>query len=460
MLIGRIFNRIFGRQEPPQRSVEPEKPVETEPTPSEPKDTREPELPVEPGLHYQASETGLYSKNALHLKATNLESLWSGEANRDVVETAFQKINRKIAGEAIRDNRIQELIQKDQSPADFDGREGHVVLPDSDFEYHGDLKSVKFPPSHGLPKRDGDIYTYSSDAGQAKYDTQTKHLHFLPNQTKQVEGTDFSSHTRTLQSADFRISDEGQITLPGATNLEDAKKLVEKRELAKKAQVVLDKANRLRESVNKRVDNREIDHDSRPGYAVADKIDEYWFLKDTSLPHMKHQTYSVEMEPNSVRLYEDSYNKTPELVLKATSSGPVTDIEFTQNDGDESFHVSWDKSTGSVSAEHRQSEDYQPPAPKPEPAVWHSSPPRSYNDPWRPAQRPRDLLPEGFTAGNRIQSHGGGHHVMVKSRNGNPHDYGYPETFRDPSTGKTYRKTTYVSGSASGGLERMYVENV
>ena len=49
---------------------------------------------------------------------------------------------------------------------------------------------------------------------------------------------------------------------------------------------------------------------------------------------------------------------------------------------------------------------------------------------------------------------------MVKSRNGNPHDYGYPETFRDPSTGKTYRKTTYVSGSASGGLERMYVENV
>ena len=455
MLIGRIFNRIFGRQEAPQRTTETE---QSAPQPAaEPQDTREPELPVEPGLHYVAVGDGPFSKS-LQLKATTLEHLWSGEASRDEVQNAFERISWKVLREKNRDNEIQELIAEDQSPSDFDGREGHVVIPDKNFEYHGDLESVKYPPSGGKPTREGNIFTDSTKAGLAKYDSESKKFHFLPNQTKQIEGTTFGDHSRTIQSSDFRITEEGAVILPTATNLEDAKKLVEKRELAEKAQWLLDYAEKVRETVDYRIDNRDGDHDSRPGHALADKIDEYWFLRDNSLPHMKHQTYSVEQGPNSVRLYEDSYNKKPELILKAVSNGPVTDIEFAQNDGHESLHVRWDKSTGTVSAEHRQSEAYQPPAPKPQPVSYGSSE-RSYYQPPRPPERPRDLLPQGFTSSDRMRSHGGGHHVMVKSETGNPHDYNYPESFRDPSTGKTYRKTTYVRGSSGGGLERMYVED-
>lgn len=446
-----LFRRIF-RPSPPASQIA--NPVETEKKASQ-EPVEEPVLPVEPGFHYSLN-LDLYDRpKVAKLKADSLEHLWSAKASEENLQTDLREVKQKALLERIRDGEIERLIERDQTASDFDDREGHVVIPSSNFEYHGDLSAVRYPPTEGPTVRDGSNYTLNSEHGLLRYNSATQDTLYLPHQTKQVQGTSFDHHSNLLASAEFAISNDGDISIPSAKTLEDADEIAVERDLAQKAQDLLKYVDQVRGVSQKRLDQRSADHDERRGHVVSGGIGEYWFIRETALPHLEHQTYSVEMSPDHIRLYEDSYGKQPELVLSAKTEGTVTTVQHVRNQGNDSLHLVWNKSDGFVKAELRQDKNYKPPSPKQPPRVFSSERSYGYKAPSR-SSRPKDALPYGFSSSNRIRSHGGGHHVMVKSGSGNPHDYNFPDKFTDPESGKSYFKTSYTVLDGS----RLYKENI
>lgn len=456
-MIKRIFRSLFGR---PSEVKPAQARMEGKTSDVEPKDEliKTPTLPVEQGFTFTTAMGRRYDPKSPQLKAETLEHLWSG---KDISGQAYDARNTIVGdirmGEA-RQVKIDEHIALDQSKGDYDDRKGHVVIPSSQFEYHGNRSEIVFPGKGGEANKNGNIFVLETSEGLIHFDNESRDYNFRPHQTPVTTGTDFSAHSKILEAGEFQIASDGAVTLPSASTLEEAKAVESQRSLAQMAESELEWAQRVSSEADYRVDGFENDHDPRKGYTVASELDEYWFLRKSSLPHMKHQKYSVESGPGGTRLYEDSYDKQPELMLKMTHEGSVTKLQAAI-DGDRSLHLVWDKEAGTLKAELRASEDWVEPKPEPEQAAEVSNAySRNYSlsrsDQWSSPKRERETLPSDFSSSGRIRSHGGGHHMMVKATGRFPNDQKFPKKFTDEKTGKTYRQSTYrvLDGS------RMYIE--
>ena len=255
-----------------------------------------------------------------------------------------------------------------------------------------------------------------------------------------------------MSKGEFAVSKDGVVSVPSASSLEEAEQIEQQREVAVRSQTAINWMEAVRKSVDYRVDQYEFDHDPRAGHTVAGGIDDYWFLKETGLPSMQHQTYSVEQTPTSLRVYEDSYGKTPELVGSLMERDGKMHMQFAIDEGDHSLHAVWDKPNDTISSEIRQHKDYQAPTPRAEStasyAALDSRVPRE-------TRSSTETLPHGFSSSGRIRSHGGGYHVMVKSPNGHSRESHFPQRFTDEKTGKTYLHTIYTKLDGS----RLYTES-
>ena len=444
-MIKRIFRSIFGgKSEPVAGKIDAVALLSNE----EPKDelVKAPTLPVEKGFTF-----------APDLRAETLEQLWSGKAIAGQAGDARSKIVAEIETEEAYHSKVDAQIDLDQSLKDYDDRKGHVVVPSSGFEYHGDRENVIFPHKRGKAHKDGHIYSLETTKGLIHLDGKSRHYNYLPFKTPVIAGTDFSEHTKVLESGEFRISQDGKVELPSASSLEGARAIESQRRLAQLAQDELQWAKKVSYEADHRVDGFGQDFDPRDGHTVASEIDEYWFLRECSLPHMQHQTYSVESGPEGTRLFEDSYDKQPELMLDMRHEDAVTKLQAAASD-DRSLHLSWDRNAGTVKAELRAAADWREPVKESEtrteaPRSLPSNNSYSYRKGPR-AEKERDPLPRDFTASGRIRSHGGGYHQMVKATGSFPNDQTYPERFTDPESGKSYQKTSYRKLDGS----HLYVE--
>ena len=270
-------------------------------------------------------------------------------------------------------------------------------------------------------------------------------------QVKAFFGTDYSAHTKLLQSGEFEISEDGRVKLPSDSHLNEADALVEQRTLALQAQKALDWAKTVSSEVDYRLDGSEYDQDPRPGHTVASGVDEYWFIRKAELPYLQHQTYSVQSGPGGTRLFEDSYGKRPELFLAVHEEEQLKTLQMASDKGgNQSLHLVWNKETTSIKAEIRQDESYAEKEVKSRTKASYDSHDLPY-----PAREERDTFRQDFLVSDRIRSHGGGHHLTVKASGRFPNDQSYPSSFQDQKTGKTYSKTTYRKLDGT----YLYVEN-
>lgn len=447
-MIRTIFQRIFGAP-----SARPAADNGEQENVDQPKDELvQDKLPVEPGFFYTREHNRRTNPKTPTLVAQSLEHLWSGKALADDLNKQLRQVRSKMLSEEIRDGEIERLVEQDQSAGDFDTRPGHVVIPDRSFEYHGSLETVRYPETAGRVERDGETFSLTTEAGYLKVERDSEQHRYLPNQTPVIETTNFEQHTTTINKGEFAVSKDGVVSLPSASSLEEAEQIEQQRHLAVQTQTAINWMEAARKSVDYRVDQFEFDHDPRVGHTVASGIDDYWFLKETGLPSTKHQTYSVEQSSTSLRVYEDSYSKNPELVAKINEREGRMHMQLFVDGGDHSLHAVWDKQNDTISSEIRQHKDYQPPAPRMEPAATYgfvnSGAPRE--------DRGRtETLPHGFSSSGRIRSHGGGHHVMVKGPAGHSRESHFPQRFTDEKSGKTYLRTTYTQLDGS----RLYTES-
>ena len=348
-MIRTIFQRIFGAPSarPPADSGEQE-------NVDQPKDELvQDKLPVEPGFFYTREHNRRVNPKTPTLVAESLEHLWSGNALGDELGKQLRQVQSKMLSENIRDGEIERLIEKDQSASDFDTRPGHVVIPDRKFEYHGSLETVRYPETAGPVERDGETFSLTTEAGYLKVDRNSEQHRYLPNQTPTIGGTNFEQHT-TTNKGEFAVSKDGIVSLPSASSLEEAEQIEQQRDVAVKTQTAINWVEAVRKSVDYRVDQYEFDHDPRLGHTVASGIDDYWFFKETGLPSMRHQTYSVEQTPTSLRVYEDSYGKNPELVAKVSEREGKMHMQFALGEADHSLHAVWDKQNDTINSEIRR----------------------------------------------------------------------------------------------------------
>lgn len=456
-MIQRLIRKLWGTQpkpveQTPEKAEKPEK--------AHPQVQDEVELPVEPGYHYTRDLNHHGSPKFPKLEATSLEHVWAADSFAEQMYKDLRRVESKVLNERIRDREIERFIEEDQTSADFDRREGHVVLPESNFEYHGDRASVRYPPSPGAGERDGSRYTLQSPQGLLQYDLETRDLSYFPSTESQAEKSrDFSNHTTLLSSGTFRVGEGAEVEIPSAQSLEQAELIAEKRELALEVKDLLSRIEPLKELNRYRLDQGEQDHDPRPGRIVADKVEDYFYRKDAALTQDPQSTFSVESSNDHLKIYEDSSRRqAPRLLIESSTANGVVTAQKILGQGERSLHIEWNKSAGEVQAELRQDAGYKPPEPEKQRSfrgatTWTSSPsPRTESN-------PRDEgLPDGFSVSRRAVGHGDGRPLMmIKSPTGNPHDYNYPETFVDEKTGDRYGKTTYTRGEADG-LARMYIK--
>lgn len=137
---------------------------------------------------------------------------------------------------------VESLKSKDNKASDFDSRDGHVVLLDQKFEYHADTGKFQGHGENTSVTGDADtVNVESSDykKERAVWDRKNDTFHYSYSETP-YEG---SSPTRSLLADEvFSISPDGKVTLPGATSLDEAKTVAPKRELAQRAEDLIQSA--------------------------------------------------------------------------------------------------------------------------------------------------------------------------------------------------------------------------
>ncbi|MCA9780774.1 MAG: hypothetical protein KC800_28835 [Candidatus Eremiobacteraeota bacterium] len=349
-MIKSLFQRIFGAPIAPASNAQPK----DEAVAAEPKDELvQVELPVEPGFFYTRDHNRRTNPSRPTLVANSLEHLWSGNALAGELSEQFSQVRSKMLNETIRDSEIQSLIQKDQTKHDYDTRPGHVVIPEKEFEYHGSLETVRYPKTPGRTERAGETFTLETEKGNLRVERDKDTRFYLPNTTPEIPGTSFDRHTAVKSAGEFAVSEEGAVSIPSASTLEEAERVEAQRGLAMKAQTALHWMEAVKKSVDYRIDQFQFDHDPRVGHTVASGIDDYWFFQETGLPSMQHQTYSVEQTPTSLRVYEDSYGKIPELVARVQEQEGKMQMQFAVDRGESSLHLMWDKGKGEIFTEIR-----------------------------------------------------------------------------------------------------------
>ena len=400
MIIG-ILNSFFGGR--PAATSGEAAPLKQELN-SDAKDelVQEPRLSAEDGFTYTREMGRRFNPSSPELKAESLEHLWAGNSLQNNVRSDLDRLQTKIRS------------QKEESLTSLETSRGIIRL-----------------------------------------DSETQDYRYFPTSRPVVTGTDYSSHTIILRSGEFEISEQGALKLPSASS--DANP--DERNFGLQVQKALDWANAVRSEADYRVDGFESDHDPRPGHTVASKLDEYWFLKKADLPHLEHQTYSLQSGPDGTRLFEDSYGKKPKLLLAVTEDEKVMSLQMSTDElGKHSLHLLWKKDTASILAEIRQEQGYLPAESAGQYAEKKGRTPANFysHDQVPTAWESRDGLANDFSKSDRLRSHGGGHHVLVTASGPFPNDQTYPEKFQDQESGKSYHKTSYKKHDGS----YLYVEDL
>jgi len=219
-------------------------------------------------------------------------------------------LSRKRRAEIQRDQTIAEYEQLDQTLQDFDRRQGHVVVPSKEFEYHSDTGQVRFPPTADpRVSRDGERYTVTDGAGTLTLDAAAKTLRFTPRDYIEVAKPDHSAYNKVKVSQSFVLSSDNRVPLPSANDLEGAERIRETRQHALGAQAVLDAAVHLDETIPKWVYSP-LDLNPEPGSIVYEfkdaGRDRTWFRNHLHVPfhlHDQAEQYPVEHDGESFQVY-------------------------------------------------------------------------------------------------------------------------------------------------------------
>lgn len=176
--------------------------------------------------------------------------------------------------------RTEGLKQLDGSKQDFDNRPGHVVLLDEGFEWHSDTKALFQETPGQKVEVDGDTikillkeaaHSYQKNSS-ATWNTKTGE--FTYRRDVAAGGGEPSAEADELPetgSGTFKISADGKVEAPGARSLAEARDAAPQREMAQRAEALLDSYKTWSERAQK-LDQGQQDVSPKPGSVVATNV--------------------------------------------------------------------------------------------------------------------------------------------------------------------------------------------
>ena len=199
------------------------------PAPQPVKAPPKPDVTVE--NHFQIQD-GVMSQSADTLSEYQFNKSVMGDANK-----LFQEIQS-----------TEQLKRKDTTKGDFDNRPGHVVLADEGFEWHPDTKTLFHEGSGKKVVGDGETitvvlnsYSYTKN-NTGIWDTKTGEFTYrrdMPASTSS-DAPEQEDSVPELGSGTFQISADGKVAAPNAQSLAEAKTLAPQREMANRAEELID----------------------------------------------------------------------------------------------------------------------------------------------------------------------------------------------------------------------------
>ena len=258
------------------------------------------------------------------------------------------------------------LRSQDGQVADFDSRQGHVVLHQEKSEFHPTESGFEANLKGRLVKAEGERVTVdgfdtrSYESIQGVWDRQARTVTLeVP-----LKEADYSSESSLAGADNFEIDAQGRIALPSASSLAEADQVAAQRGRAERAQEILESAVLWHETA-KSFDGKANDLNSAEGISVVTNVDRGKLEKALAGESvMGGGHYQSDDYADNDHVFDgfDLQGSATEFIVagatpgsgdsqvrfSGTFSGDQVNIVYSNRPGNEEERVTWSKSDGSV----------------------------------------------------------------------------------------------------------------